>query len=245
MPAITFTNILPDPNNAIGDAGQTGGSSGPGYSSVTLSSEHEIMNTRTNSGRLISRELAGHKWDIGISYNPMIREDFEPVYSFLLQKRGSFSPFFVSLPQYKAPRDPSFATFVATNTFLTAFAGAAGTTNLMIDQASYVRASNGTPRPGDVFTITDAADSNHTKTYQVTRIETADAFEENVTPPSDASKQLRIHFIPALQRSVSNDAEINFDNPLFRVIMKSDVQEYSLNSDNLYSFSLKLEEAQK
>ena len=114
-----FTNILPDPNNAIGESGQAGGTAGPGYSSVKLASEHQMMNTRTNSGRLISREVSGHKWNIDISYNPMTRDEFEPIYSFLLQKRGSLTPFFVSLPQYKAPRDTTFATFVASNTFFT------------------------------------------------------------------------------------------------------------------------------
>ena len=245
MPSITYTNILPDPNNAIGDAGQSGGTAGAGYRSVKLSSEHKIANNRTNSGRLVSRELAGHKWDIGITYNPMTRDEFEPIYSFLLQKRGSLSPFFVSLPQYKQPRTPAFASFVASNNFQAATNGAAGTTNLMVSQASYVRATHATPRPGDVFTFTDSADSNHKKTYQITRVETADAFQEGTTAPSDTSKELRIHFIPALQRAVTSTAVVNFNNPLFRVILKNDVQEYNLDSNNLYSFSLKLEEAQK
>ena len=39
-----FTNILPDPNNAIGESGQAGGTAGPGYSSVKLASEHKMMN---------------------------------------------------------------------------------------------------------------------------------------------------------------------------------------------------------
>lgn len=239
----SYLDTLPDPNNPIGEAGQAGGTNGPGYASVKLASEHKQMSTRTNSGRLISRELSGHKWNIDISYNPMTRDEFEPIYTFLLQKRGSLTPFFVSLPQYKAPRDSDFATFVASNTFLTAASGSAGETTLMVVKSGYDKDTNGQAKPGDVFTITDSSDSNHKKTYQITRVETDDTYESDTTPPS--TNQLRIHFIPALQRAVSSGASVNFHNPKFRVVLKNDVQEYDLNTDNLYSFSLKLEEAQK
>ena len=165
-----FTNILPDPNNPIGESGQAGGTAGPGYASVKLASEHKMMNTRTNSGRLVSREVSGHKWNISISYNPMTRDEFEPIYSFLLQKRGSLTPFFVSLPQYKAPRDPKFATYVLNSTgtprtFTMAEAGVAGATNILIaapngyDHSATV---NGRAKPGDLFTI-ESSDSNHKK----------------------------------------------------------------------------------
>ncbi len=238
-----YLDTLPDPNNPIGEAGEasSSGSKGAGYSAVKLSSEHKIMNTRTNSGRLISRELSGHKWNINISYNPMTREEFEPVYTFILQKRGSMVPFLVSLPQYKQPKNTTFATFVASNNFSPDNAGEPGDTTMVIDNASYDASTNGTARPGDIFTIIDA-DSNHKKAYQITRVETYDLSEAGTTAPD--SDQLRIHFVPALQRAVTTNATLTFDNPKFRVVLKNDIQEYSLNTENLYSFSLELEEAQ-
>ena len=243
-----YTNILPDPNNPIGEAGQAGGTNGPGYSSVSLTSEHKMMNTRTNSGRLVSREISGHKWNIDISYNPMVRDDFEPVYSFLLQKRGSLTPFFVSLPQYKAPRDPAFATFVLNSggtprTFTMAAGATAGATTILITNSSYDKDNNGKAKPGDVFTI-ESSDPNHKKVYQVTRVEDDETYESGTTGPT--ATQLRVHFIPALQRSVLTGvaSKIHFNDPKFRVILKNDIQQYELNTQNLYSFSLKLEEAQ-
>jgi hypothetical protein len=246
-----FTNILPDPNNPIGESGQAGGTAGPGYASVKLASEHKMMNTRTNSGRLISREVSGHKWNISISYNPMTRDEFEPIYSFLLQKRGSLTPFFVSLPQYKAPRDPAFATYVLNSgstprTFTMAAAGAAGATNILIAGPSgYNHSSDedGRPKPGDLFTI-ESSDSNHKKVYQVTRVEASDIYLAGAQISDD--DKLRVHFTPALQRAVATGAtsKIHFNDPKFRVILKNDVQEYNLNNQNLYSFSLGLEEAQ-
>ena len=243
----TFQNTLPDPNNSIGDGGQTTGSAGPGFSSVKLASEHKILNTRTNSGRLVSRELSGHKWNIDISYNPMTRDEFDPVYSFLLQKRGAMRPFFVSLPQYKAPKNSDFATYVASspNKFVTTSSLAAGAVSLTVNHSggtTYNSSTHGTAKPGDLFTIDDTNDANHTKVYQVVRVESAVAQESGTTTLS--TNELRIQFIPALQRAVSSAAEVKFHDPQFRVILKNDIQEYDLNSDNLYSFSLKLEEAQ-
>ena len=239
----TLLDTLPDPNNGIGQAGESGAILGPGYSAVQLSSEHEILNTRTNSGRLISRQLSGHKWTINISYNPMTREQFEPVFSFLAEKRGSLTPFKVSLPQYKAPQNSAFATFVASNTFITIPAGAAGTTNLLIAQAGYNKNTKGRASVGDIFTITDPLDSNHTKTYQVVGVDDNATYPTGTTAPG--TTQLRIYFSPALQRAVSSGSSIVFNNPKFRVVLASDVQQYDLNTDNLYSFSLKLEEAQR
>jgi len=251
MPSINFTDILPNPDNGIGDAGQAVGSGGNGlgYKSVKLSSENKVINQRTNSGKMFSRMLGDdHKWNIDISYNPMTREEFEPVYTFLLDKRGSMKPFFVSLPQYKAPRDTAFAAYVAdTNNddFKSKITCAVGTTNMMIDvNADFTRASDGAPKPGDVFTVADAL---HTKVYQITKVETPSAYLEGTTAPADggSSREFRIHFIPSLRKVVATNAVINFNNPMFRVVQKRDTQSYSLNTENLYSFSLSLEEAQK
>ena len=81
----TFQNILPDPNNTIGDAGQVAGSAGPGFASVKFTSEQPTLRDRTNSGRLLARAIVSHKWKINISYNPMTRAEFEPIYNFWLQ----------------------------------------------------------------------------------------------------------------------------------------------------------------
>ena len=94
----SFLDILPSPTQPIGTAGQAGGTNGPGYASVTFSSEAPIQLSRTNSGRVITRSIAGHKWNINITYNPMTRDEFEPIYSFLLEKNGSLNPFFSMSP---------------------------------------------------------------------------------------------------------------------------------------------------
>ena len=186
------------------------------------------MRTRTNSGRIVARAIKSHLWNIDISYNPMTRTEFEPVYNFLINRRGSLKPFFVSLPQYRNPQDSNLA-----GTIKVDGAAIAGATSMKIDGITA-----GNPTPGDLFTVTDLSDSNHKKTYRVTQVETNTHYN-SVQPASD---ERIIHFMPGLQKATFNNADLVFTNPLIRVIA-TDVQEYALGNDGLYTFSLKLEEA--
>ena len=247
-----FTNVLPDPSNRItydgsSTASNAGDSFGPGYSSVKLSSKQPYLKDMTNSGRLLARAVAAHNWEVSIDYNPMTREEFDPIYTFLLHRRGPMNPFFVSLPQYSAPKDATFASWVNSSNFLevdtTGSGESAGATSMIVDgnSFSYNYTTNGTPRPGDLFTF-DAANSNHKKAYMITRVETPANRQSSTSLPDNG--HLKIHFTPGLQKSVVAGDNLVFDNPLIRVVLNSEVQEYSLNTNNLYSFSLKLEEVQ-
>lgn len=206
---MAIQDTLPDPNNLIDTAGQDTGTAGPGFASVKLSSDQPIMRDRTRSGRLVSRAVSYHQWNIDISYNPMTRSQFNPVYAFLLEKQGSLKPFYVELPQYRNQGITS----------KTASAAIAGSNTLTVNNITGISA-------GDMFNIVDSNDSTHTKAYIITR-----------------ASGTTITFTPGLQKAVSSGAVVDFTNPKIRVIQSGDVQEYSLNTNNLYSFSLRLEEA--
>ena len=165
-----YTDILPDPNNKIGDAGQTdatNGTAGPGYASVSLSSEQKLIMSRTNSQRVSARAIAGHKWNIDIGYNPMTQTEFNPVYSFLLQRNGEIAPFYVSLPQYRTPQNSVFSTYLQETTHpLVMFAStsvAAGSTSMMI-RGLRSGASKGVKTLSSIQTYTVTA-GNQGKTY--------------------------------------------------------------------------------
>lgn len=235
----SFQDVLPDPNNNIGNAGQATGSAGPGFASVKITSEQPYMSTRTNSGRLIARAQAYHTWKINIKYNPMTRAEFEPIYTFLLQRRGPLNPFYVSLPQYRIPQDSNFAAHVATENLEATAAHAAGSTIMTLDGSTYNASTDNYPSPGDMFTI-NGTDSNHKKAYMVTRIETNADYKG--TQPG--ANQARIHFVPGLAKAVANNDDIVFHNPLVKVVRVGNIEAYDLNTDNLYQFSLNLEEVQ-
>ena len=246
----TFQNILPDPNNYLSDAGsastsETGASLGPGFTEVKFSAKQPVMMTRTNSGRVITRSIAAHSWSMNISYNSLTREEFEPVFSFLMARQGKLNPFLIELPQYVSALDSTFATYMTNNPndlFLAepATPVAAGRTYFRL---SFV-AGGGSPRQGDIFRILDGTNTAHTKAYMVTRVETSTDYN-NVfdTSTQPAGNQLRLHFSPPLVAAVPNSTKLDFTKPQIRVIQNSDVQEYSLGVDGLYKFGLQVEEA--
>jgi len=234
---MAYMDILPDPTNKILDSGLASGSgtAGPGFASVKFTSDQPTIVDRTHSGRVITRAIAGQFWKIAITYNPLTRAEFDPVNSFLMAMQGSLKPFFVMLPQYSA-----FNAANASNP-VQAADGSAVTAGKTYMKITYSGA--GTPQPGDIFNIIDSNNSNHFKTYMVTRYETDSSYSAISGEANLTSGQKRLSFNPPLQYEVSNGAELEFTNPKIRVINKNRANEYSLNTNNLFKFSLSLEEA--
>ncbi len=300
-----FSNILPDPQNPVDNAGVSDPNSDStigGITSIKIKSKSENMSSRTNSGRLITAGVGKHSWDFDLSYNDMTREDFEPVQSFILHKKGRFSPFYFSMPSSKFTRNLIFGANLSVNdnTFLkvqtptinvtdlrpgqeykvigttgatnwssigapvspntndiftaTSVPAAgdgtiqatyvpAGTDSFIFTGATYNVSTNKTPEPGDFFVLEDSLEPLHTKLYRVNRIETST--NQQTGAITLGTNEVRVHFTPSLRRNTYVNAYPNFLDPKPRVFLSSDVQEYRTNVDNLYSFSLKLEEAEK
>ena len=244
----SFANILPDPANYISDAGSavssdTGAVYGPGFASVKFTSNTPTMVGKTNSGRLVSRRVAGQTWKISIKYNPMTRDQFEPIYNFLLF-HGRLNPFYVRLPQYQTSRHNdgtnSFDYLLNNGEVISTDGAHSSGANYILTDGYASAATNQGPRPGDMFTITDDTDTLHTKAYRVVRVEDYNNYEGS-SRPSATERRLWIH--PALTRATPTDKVLNFASPQIRVIMSGDVIEYNLKTDNLYTFGLNLEEA--
>ena len=235
---MAFLDILPDPNNRIADTGANNWqapewSPGPGFANMTLTSNDKVMMNKTNTGRVITRKLATQQWKVKISYNPLTRDEFEPVYNFLLYY-GKLRPFYVKLPQHKTSRNSSIDTSVA------AEATAAGAQFLVAKNFAANNASD-KPRPGDMFTVNDSSDSLHQKVYRVLRVENPQANQYEGTAP--AANTARIWTYPNILRPIAANQTLRFVDPQMRVILDRDVISYSLNTDNLYKFDLQLTEA--
>lgn len=236
---MAFMNILPDPVNKIKDSGvqdNSTGTAGPGFTGVRFRSKYPSSVDRTNGGRVITRSLAAHYWEVDISYNPMKRAEFEPVNGFLMSRQGRLLPFFIILPQYSLPRDSTFAAYAAGASILSNGSTAAGAVSMNIDGLTNV---SGSPKPGDIFNITDSLNSNHVKAYMVTRCETNG--DNNGVAPTTLQRIL--HFTPSLTYTVPDNTVIKFINPQIRVVMRDEIREYDLSVDNLFQFNLSVEEA--
>ena len=245
-----FQNTLPNPSNSIAydgssDSSNAGFTAGPGYASVQVTSKFKTMMNQTNSGTLVARSKAAQSFEVSISYNPLTEDEFNILYGFLLQKQGMLKPYLVPLPQYDDPKDNTLATHspeiefqVGRDTLTTGYS--AGVTQMFIDSSGYDSSTDGQLRPGDMFNITDASNSNHTKAYKITRVET-NADYTGTRPDLD---ELKISFVPPLQKAVSDNSVIKYKNPTIKVVSGSDDISYTLGNNNLYSFSLKAKEVQ-
>lgn len=233
-----FSDLLPDPDNKQNSAGvsDSSGSAGPGFAKIKFRSTKQLQKSKTISGRGVNASPNSHSWEFDINYNPLTRDEFEPVSAFL--ETRDINPFFVILPQYNRPRSDTFNTFVTTNTVTVSGAHSAGSGTLTITSAGTI---TGDPSVGDFFTITDPSDANHMKVYKVVRVETPSYYQSGL--PVSANTR-RIHTKPELTRDVSSGSVVNFRNPKFRVQQKGDIIEYDLGNEGLYDFSLSLEEIQ-
>jgi len=231
---MSYLNILPDPSTGIAPSGKPGSSMGPGFSSISFKSITPTMGTRTNSNRLIGRAIAVQMWHADITYNPMIKSEFEPVYYFLLNK-NSINPFLIRLPQYSNPALGSFSDFVQSGSLNPISTIPAGAKQITFGGSWYDPSSNGTPKQGDMLNV---GDSNHSKTYQVVRVETSSDYE-GVQP---SSSQVRITVVPGLIKQLNVNSPLIFKEPKIKVVQSGNTNEYNLNTNNLYSFSLKVEE---
>ena len=234
-----YNEILPNPNTITTPGGFPGvaGSAGQPFKKVDLVFNSNMEVSRSIYGRTNLKRTMYPTWEVSLTYNPMTKEQFYPVHNFLMQS-GGFRPFSVILPQYASPKDSLFAMYNHSNIFV---GGSAGST--IITLVSSVWSSNdysttGLPSVGDMFNVNDLNDSQHSKAYIITGVDTYTDYRE-FRPTSGT---IALHISPGLQKTPNVNSTVTFNNPTIRVQLSSDVIEYSLNNNDLYEFGLKLKE---
>ena len=216
-------NVLPDPNNNItpsGESSGTGAVAGPGFSSVTLTSQQPYVMNRSNSGLAFKSINRYQKFTVDIRYNSLTKSEFNIVYPFLLQRQATLEAFFVELPQYGNSSAGSKSITVGSADI------DAGVTTLTLGNVNSLLVA-------DMFFITDPQDDTHVKTYKITKISGTTV---TITPP------LQRKIVGTGTISNPGTRQANFGTPKMRVcVTGSDIQ-YSVDAKGLYSFSVKLEE---
>jgi hypothetical protein len=236
---------LPDPDWGMDDKGEGSSShtKGPGFASVKLSSAQPLMRDRTNSGKLVTRSQLYHKWNISITYNPMTKAQFAPIYSFLLSKQVSGQPFFVALPQYKLDTSTGFGGQVNEENIRVTSNQSKGANQFSIRNNLDNDLTPGSeiyydfmdlPPPGQVLFNLPTTLSWKTFMINFSEIE----LQSGTTPDG-----IKLHITPALNVDLTTTDFLNFTNQLFRVVQTGTTYEYDLGTNGLYQFGLKLEEA--
>ena len=208
-------NTLPDPNNKINAAGEidSNGSAGPGFSSVSLTSQQPITVNRSNSGLAFRSISKFQQFSVDIKYNKLTKAEFNVVYPYLMERQASLEAFFVELPQY--------GNTSAGSKEITADASA-GTNQLTLANTTNINVA-------DLFSVTVPSDDTHVKVYKVTKI------NNNVITVSPQIQR-------PIDVSNSGTETANFSTPKMRVIVSGPDIQYSVDVTGLYSFSVKLEE---
>ena len=123
----------------------------PEFKAVNLASNHSNLTSTTVSGKMFVRQLGGHRWSFTAEYNPMTREEFMPVYAFVVSQQGAAGTFTVTPPVLSSTSGD------ATGTFAVNGITSAGTNTVPTDGIT------GTIKAGDMIKF-----ANHTKVYMVT-----------------------------------------------------------------------------
>ena len=157
-------NTLPDPVNTIDKEGTdaSGGTAGPGFKTVKLTSSQPVLVDRSRSGIAYRRVNQFHQWKIDITYNKLTETQFNTVYPFLLQRQSFQEAFYVELPQYQYSTR-SGINYAAQG----ALAQPAGQQYFQTETSGDLTSLN----KGDMFTISDPSDVTHLKAYKITSID--------------------------------------------------------------------------
>ena len=122
----------------------------PEFQAVNIKSTHNNLRSVTVSGRVQVRTIGGQKWEFSAKYNPMTREEFQPVFAFTTSQQGSLGTFTITPPVIGSTSG------TASGTALVNGAEAAGVRELLVDGFT------GTLKAGDFVKF------GHSKVYMLT-----------------------------------------------------------------------------
>jgi hypothetical protein len=182
---------------------------------IKVSSFSPTLVSQTQSLKRQVRRRGGQRWAFEVTFPPMTRSEFAPVYAFCIAQRGQYETFTFVPPVVSIPQG------TATGTPLVNGAQSAGDNTIVTDGWSN---SITALKAGDFLKF-----SGHNKVYMVT----ADA-------TSDGSGNATLTIEPPLLASVADDEALTVSNVPFTVALTTDTQEYAAGPPNIYEFSLQL-----
>ena len=138
----------------------------PAISRALLASQHQSFFNEARSGRDISRQRGGHKWEFDLVWSTRKRDQMLPIIAFLEGMQGRLEPFEVVIPRYSFTRGNITGNVTANGS--DANSSGSRRVNLTV---------NGNFRAGDFIRF-----MNHTKVYMLTQ-NLVGSGEVNITPP--------------------------------------------------------------
>jgi hypothetical protein len=176
------------------------------------SNQTTIVSTAIN-GRRQARQLQNQRWSMTVSFPPMTRASFSPIFAFITAQRGRKESFTYTPPII----DDALGT--ETGSVLVNGVHAVGDTTIAMD--AFAGDGDGRFKAGDFLKF-----ASHDKVYMVV---------SDVTSSSNAAT---VTIEPPLTTALADDSAVTYDSVPFTVALKNDVQEFVIGQDALYRYEL-------
>ena len=176
------------------------------------SNQTTIVSTAIN-GRRQARQLQNQRWSMTVSFPPMTRASFSPIFAFITAQRGRKESFTYTPPII----DDALGT--ETGSVLVNGVHAVGDTTIAMD--AFAGDGDGRFKAGDFLKF-----ASHDKVYMVV---------SDVTSSSNAAT---VTIEPPLTTALTNDSAVTYDSVPFTVALKNDIQEFVNGQDALYRYEL-------
>ena len=176
------------------------------------SNQTTIVSTAIN-GRRQARQLQNQRWSMTVSFPPMTRASFAPIFAFITAQRGRKESFTYTPPII----DDALGT--ETGSVLVNGVHAVGDTTIAMD--AFAGDGAGRFKAGDFLKF-----ASHDKVYMVV---------SDVTSSSNAAT---VTIEPPLTTALADNSAVTYDSVPFTVALKNDIQEFVIGQDALYRYEL-------
>lgn len=185
-----------------------------------ITSATPTMVSTSQSLKRVTTSRGAHRFGVRFNYAAMTRDEFMPIWAFLMNQNGQAGDFTVALPNQE-PRG-TLATAPSQQLRLNAEA-TRGSTSLVLK--NFANSETDAVKAGDFFNIT-----GNKKTY----IAISDA-------TSDSTGLLTLDFFPKLQVDAAQDTIINFE-PVINVSLSNDLLSVNIPASKVYNFNIEFVE---
>jgi hypothetical protein len=190
------------------------------FTTMNWQSNNNIVTTETLTNKIYSKDLGGHYWSMTLKSVPLVRGDFDSIWAFLIQQKGTFDTFTIKPPQINSTKG-TFSNASATALPVTSTA-AVGSTTIGVTPSG-----SGTLKAGDLIKF-----DNHDKVYTLT----ADVTLSNTVATT-------IDIFPALTTALTLSENTITEDVTMKVRLQNDVQEFKTNVDNVYEYEIDVRES--
>ena len=191
--------------------------SSPGYSDITVTSNQDVISSRSEFGNRQARIVSGHRWDLKVSFPPMPRDRFGAIDGFIMDQKGKYGSFDFPL------HIDNLGTW-KDDSPLTVGVHYPGTSDISIDGLS----AGSTIKAGDFVKFQDAT-GTHVKVHKVT----ADTVE--------SGGAATINIMPPLTETLYNNSFVITSDIHFRVAIDA-AHELKMGAPEIYKYELRLKE---